>query len=200
MKGFMIGVRKGVTLMELLVVLGVFSMTVTMASAIFLQTNAVQRRVILMNAAQADLRFTLEAMVREVRHGGLDYSYYEGEGGIELPSERLVVINPYGEREEFFASTDPNTCPAGITKCIAVSLEGGDAESMTSNSFILENMFFYITPSADPFSIEEASGTYPSNVQPTITIVVSGRTNGVKPTDIFNIDIQTTVTARTYAR
>jgi prepilin-type N-terminal cleavage/methylation domain-containing protein len=196
----MIGVRKGVTLMELLVVLGIFSTTVMLASAIFLQTNAVQRRVILVNAAQSDLRFSFEAMVREVRHGGLDYDYYEGEGGIELPTDRLVVTNPYGQREEFFPSTDSSVCPIGISKCIAVRIDGGQPEAMSSNSFILEDMFFYITPSANPFVLDETSGTYLSDVQPTVTIVVSGRTNGLKPTDIFNIDIQTTVAARTYAR
>lgn len=186
--------------MELLVVLGVFTTTVMMTSAIFLQSNVVQRRVLLMNAAQADLRFSLEAMVREVRQGGIDYGFYEGAGGIELPADRLVVTNPYGQREEFFTSTDANVCPTGITKCVAARLDGGTPEAMTSRSLEVERMFFYITPSADPFTVDPSSGTYPSDTQPTVTIVISGRTNGVKPTDVVSLDAQTTVTARTYVR
>jgi len=200
MTGVKLKARKGVTLMELLVVLGVFSTTVMLTSAIFLQSNVVQRRVLLMGAAQADLRFTLEAMVREVRQGGVDYGYYEGEGGIELPADRLVVTNPYGEREMFFTSTDPGVCPQGIARCVAVSIDGGAPESMTSRSFELERMFFYITPSADPFTVDPDSGTYLSDIQPTVTVVISGKTKGSKPTDIVAVDAQTTVTARTYVR
>lgn len=196
----MTGVRKGVTLMELLVVLGVFSTTVMLTSAIFLQSNAVQRRVILMNAAQADLRFTLEAMVREVRQGGVDYSYYEREGGVEVPADRLVVTNPFGQREEFFSSTDPAVCPEGIPKCVAVSIDGGSAEPMTSDSFILDRMTFRITPIVDPFTLDPSSGDYLSDLQPTVTVSISGKTNGVKVQDVVPIASQTTVTARTYAR
>jgi len=196
----MIGDKRGVTLMELLVVLGVFSLVVSMTSAIFLQANAVQRRVLIVSAAQADLRFALEAMVREIRNGGIDYSFYEGGGGISVPSERLVVTNSFGQREEFFLETSPSICPAGISKCIAIRIDGGTTESLTSASINIERLVFYITPTVDPFTIDEASGLYPADLQPTVTVAIAARTNAVKAANILNLNAQTTATARTYAR
>lgn len=186
--------------MELLVVLGVFSLAVTLTSAIFLQANAVQRRVLIVNAAQADLRFALEAMVREVRNGGIDYSFYAGSGGIPVPSERLVVTNSFGERQEFFLETSPTVCPQGITRCIAVRLENGTVESLTSTSLNVERLLFYISPTVDPFTLDEASGSYQADLQPTVTIAITAETNAVKPENILNLSAQTTATARTYAR
>lgn len=194
------GDKRGITLMELLVVLGVFSLAVTMTSAIFLQANAVQRRVLVVNAAQADLRFALEAMVREIRNGGIDYSFYEGGGGIQIPADRLVVINSFGQREEFFLETSPAICPEGISQCIAVRIDGGAAESLTSSSINVENLVFYISPSVDPFTIDDASGVYPADLQPTVTVAMTVRTNAIKAENILNLSAQTTATARTYAR
>lgn len=193
-------VRKGVTLMELLVVLGVFSITVTMASAIFLQSNAVQRRVILMNAAQADLRFSLEAMVREVRQGGVDYAFYERDGGVELPTDRLAVTNPFGQLEEFFMTDDPTVCPEGVPRCLAVSIDGAAGEPMTSRSLIVDRVLFYVTPNVDPFTRDVDSGLYLSDIHPSVTMIISGRTNGVKAEDVVPVQAQTTVSTRTYAR
>lgn len=192
--------RPGVTLMELLVVLGVFSVTVMLTSSIFLQANAVQRRVLLLSAAQADLRFALEAVVREVRMSGVDYAVYlAAGGGVEIPSDRLIVRNPFGQRETFFLSRDPSVCPAGSPSCLAVSVDDGPAESMTSAAVAVDRLHFFISPSVDPFSVD-ASGSYPADRQPTVTMVIEARTLGAKPQDVVTLNAQTTVTARTYVR
>lgn len=193
--------KKGVTLMELLVVLGVFTMTTSMSTAIFLQANQVQRRVLAITSAQADLRFALEAMVREVRSGGIDYAFYENTmGGVPIPSDILVATNPFGQREEFFVEHSSTVCPEPVQNCIALSLDGSAPQPLTSRSIDIEQLVFYISPSLDPFILDKASGQYKSDLQPTVTIYIKGRTTNPKVDENVSLSAQTTVTVRSYVR
>lgn len=191
--------RRGLTLMELLVVLGVFSMTVAITSAIFLQSNQAQRRVLAITAAQADLRFALEAIVREVRAGTIDYATYEGSGGIPVPADRLVVLSASGERLEFYEETEPSVCPSGIAACLAVKVDG-TPQSVTSAGVELRDLTFFISPQADPFTLDEASGLYKADAQPLVTIALKVATVGRRAEDVAVMNAQTTVAARTYVR
>ncbi len=196
----MIGDKRGLTLMEILVVMGVFSLTVTIASTVFLLVNQAQRRVLAITAAQADLRFAMEAIVREIRGGQIDYATYEGaQGGIATPTDRLIVKSASGSRLEFYADTSPSVCPSGIVKCLSVKVNG-TSQSLTSSGVLLEKLVFYITPGADPFTIDPASGLYKSNAQPTVTMAIQIKTTGPKQLDVVTMNAQTTVTSRLYAR
>ena len=193
--------RRGVTLMELLVVLGIFTLTTSMATSIFLQANQVQRRVLSVTAAQADIRFALEAMVREVRSGGVDYDFYENTmGGVPIPSDRLVSTNPFGQREEFFIESSPTVCSELVQKCIALSLDGGVPQPLTSRAIDIEQLIFYISPSVDPFTLDKGFGVYKSDLQPTVTIFIKGRTTNPKASENITLSAQTTVTVRSYVR
>jgi len=108
----MTGAKRGFTLMELLVVMGLFSVTVMMASSIFMLSNRAQRRVLAVTSAQADLRYALEAIVREARMGRIDYASYAGSGGaVSVPTNRLILKGPTGSEEEFYLETSPTVCP-----------------------------------------------------------------------------------------
>ena len=195
----MIGDKRGLTLMELLVVLGVFSLTVAMASAIFIQSNRAQRRVLSLTSAQADLRFALESIVHEVRGGQIDYAAYASSSGISIPTDRLYVKSADGDHLEFYAETNPTVCPVGVAKCLAVKV-GGVPQSVTSTGVLLENLTFYVSPQTDPFLVDEATGLYTSDQQPLVTVAMRIRTGGSKTEDPAELDAQTTVASRTYAR
>jgi prepilin-type N-terminal cleavage/methylation domain-containing protein len=190
---------RGITLMELLVVMGIFSLTVALTSSIFLLSNQAQRRVLAITAAQADLRFTLEAIVREVRAGAIDYGTYEAAGGIQIPAESLILRSASGSRLEFYAETSPAVCPSGVAKCLAVRVDGV-SQSVTSSGILLEDLTFFITPQADPYSIDEASGLYKADEQPLVTLAMKIKTQGRKPEDIVTLNAQTTIAARPYVR
>jgi prepilin-type N-terminal cleavage/methylation domain-containing protein len=192
--------HRGLTLMELLVVMGIFSLTVTMTSAIFIQSNRAQRRVLALNAAQADLRFALEAIVREVRGGQIDYATYAGSGGVQVPSDNLIIKSASGSKLKFYAETNPTVCPSGVAKCLAVNVDG-QAQSVTASGITLLNATFYISPQADPFSIDAASGLYKSDAQPLVTIALKIKAPGTAGTvDAAVLSAQTTVASRLYAR
>jgi len=190
---------RGLTLMELLVVMGLFSLTVGITSSIFLLSNQAQRRVLAITAAQADLRFALEAIVRETRGGLIDYATYESAGGIPAPADSLILKSASGSRLEFYAETSPAICPTGIAKCLAVKVDGV-SQAVTSSGVLLQNLVFYVTPSADPFTIDQASGRYKADAQPTVTVAMRIQTQGRKPEDVITMNAQTTIAARTYAR
>lgn len=186
--------------MELLVVMGVFSLTVTMTSAIFIQSNRAQRRVLALNAAQADVRFALEAIVREVRGGQIDYATYAGSSGVQVPSDNLIIKSASGSELKFYAETNPTICPTGVSKCLAVNVDG-QAQSVTSAGITLQNLTFYITPQSDPFSIDPSTGLYKADAQPLVTIALKVKANGSTGTvDAAVLSAQTTVASRTYAR
>lgn len=185
--------------MELLVVMGIFSMTVAMTSSIFLLSNQAQRRVLAITSAQADLRFTLEAIVREVRAGFIDYETYEAAGGIQVPAETLIIRSASGSRLEFYEEANPAVCPAGVAKCLAVRVDGV-SQSVTSSGILLDDVTFFITPQADPFMIDEDSGLYKADAQPLVTVAMKVRTQGRKPEDIVILNAQTSIAARSYVR
>lgn len=185
--------------MELLVVMGIFSLTVALTSSIFLLSNQAQRRVLAITSAQADLRFALEAIVRETRAGFIDYETYEAAGGIQVPAESLIVRAASGSRLEFYAETDPAICPSGVAKCLAVRVDGV-SQSVTSSGILLENLTFFITPQADPFAIDAASGLYKADEQPMVTLAMKVKTQGRKPEDVVTLNAQTTIAARSYVR
>ncbi|HJV32807.1 MAG TPA: prepilin-type N-terminal cleavage/methylation domain-containing protein [Patescibacteria group bacterium] len=192
-------VPRGLTLMELLVVMGIFSLTVALTSSIFLLSNQAQRRVLAITAAQADLRFALEAVVREVRAGTIDYATYEAAGGVPVPADSLILLSASGSRLEFYAETSPAVCPAGTAKCLAVRVDGVP-QAITSTGILLEDLTFFITPQADPFTIDEASGLYKSDEQPLVTLALKVKTQGRKPEDVVTLNAQTTIAARSYVR
>lgn len=185
--------------MELLVVLGVFSLTVGMASSVFLLSNQAQRRTLALTSAQADLRFSLESIVREVRSGQIDYAAYAASDGVQVPAERLMLRTASGSRLTFFAAEDAATCPAGTARCLAVEVDG-TAQAVTSAGVQLEALTFFVSPQADPYAVDEASGLYFADAQPLVTVALRLKTLTRRPEDSVALDAQTTVAARTYAR
>lgn len=191
--------RRGLTLMELLVVMGVFSLTVAITSAIFIQSNRAQRRVLALTAAQADLRFSLEAIAREVRGGQIDYATYAGSGGVPIPADKLLIKSASGSNLKFYAETNPAICPSNVTKCLAVNVDG-QAQSVTSSGVTLQNLTFFISPQTDPFTIDPASGLYKTDQQPLVTIAMKVKTAGSKTEDPVTLSAQTTIASRLYVR
>ena len=61
--------KKGFTIIELMVAMGIFLIVVSIASAVFVQSLRTQRQVVALMAANDNASLTLEQMVREIRLG-----------------------------------------------------------------------------------------------------------------------------------
>lgn len=180
-------------------VLGLFTLTVTMASDIFLLSNRAQRRVLTVTAAQADIRFALESMTREIRTGRVDYDRYAVTGGVAIPASHLIIQSAAGSREDFYLATDATICPMNSAACLALSVDGGTAQSLTSVGVSIQKLSFFISPQQDPFA-QASNGAYGADAQPTVTIAIEARTTNTGPQDTLTFNAQTTVASRIYAR
>lgn len=194
--------------MELLVVLGIFSMVVTAASDIFMLTGRSQRRVFGLERTQADARFAMEALTREIRTGRIDYAYYAARvaaGGATFgaPETELALIDSTDTPLRFFLSvTDEEkaACAADSIPCLLVSVDGGAASAITPKGVSLSTLAFYISPLADPTEFDVDNGEFLTNEQPRVTIVLSLDSVAGREDERAHLNLQTTVTNRRYDR
>lgn len=198
------GAARGFTIMELLVVLGIFSTVVVAASDIFLLANASQRKVVALERTQADARFTIEAIVREVRGGVLDYAYYAGRPQpLALPDEELAVIDSAGDRIVFSRSNADTEgfCPDAASRpCMLVKVAAADPAPITPTGVKVQNAKFYVGPTADPNVFMPATGLFASDDQPRVTIVLVLKAVETKLTENTVVYLQSTVSSRSYRR
>lgn len=194
----------GFTLMELLVVLGLFSTVVVVASDIFILSNRAQRKILSLERTQADARFTMEAITREVRTGDVDFGYYAARGTqIGRPEAELALIDNTNTPIRFHQSDAGNSmfCPdTESTPCLLVTLDVNDPVSITPKGVLVRNARFYISPSSDPDVFDPGTGTYPVNIQPRVTVVLVLDSVAQKAEDRVRVQFQTTIASRTYAR
>lgn len=190
--------------MELLVVLTIFSTVVVAASDIFLLANKSQRKVFGLERAQADARFTLEAITREVRGGTIDYAYYAGRTlPMATPDNELALIDSTNTKIRFETSTvaTQSACADAQSRpCLLVTVGANPAVAITPKKVAVRTAKFYISPTSDPMAYDVGTGTYPVNVQPHVTIVLSLQTVGDRTGEQSVIYFQTTATNRGYKR
>lgn len=164
---------RGFTLMEMVVVLGIFSLTVATASDIFIMSNRAQRKVFSMERAQADARYTLEAMVREIRNDMLDYSAYGGT--VPAPAESLALIDESSSHITFSKSDDVTGqyCSSPDSRpCLLVVVDGSDPAPVTPKNVKLRNLKFYISPSQDSNLFDSTADRFMNDLQQRVTVVM----------------------------
>jgi len=194
----------GFTLMEMLVVLGLFSTTVVAASDIFLLANRSQRKVFSLERTQADARYAMEAMTREIRSGRIDYDYYAARGtAAGAPDTELALVDSTGTPILFHVSdaSDEASCPdATSVPCLFVTVGGSPPAPITPKGVSVRSASFYIAPADDPAIFDAGTGTYTSSVQPHVTIVLVMDGLAQKVEDRARVQFQTTVSSREYVR
>jgi prepilin-type N-terminal cleavage/methylation domain-containing protein len=191
----------GFTLVELLVVLGIFSIVVVSASDIFLLVSRAQRKVFALERTQADARFSMEAIARELRTGRIDYDAYGA--GLESPTDTLRIVDADGTTLVFRRSAVDETslcADAASAPCLLVAVNGGTPAPMTPKGAIARNLQFYVSPTEDPTTFTQATGSYSSDIQPHVTVVLGIESVGVQAAERALINIQTTVVTRDYRR
>lgn len=195
---------RGFTLMEMLVVLTIFSTVVVAATDIFLLASRSQRKVFGLERVQADARFAMEAIVREVRTGSIDYGYYAGRAApMAEPDAELALIDST-ETPLVFRESDASTesaCPdADSVPCLLVTVGAGAPESITPKGVKVRNAKFYIAPTVDPFEFDPVTGSYLSDLQPRVTIVLVLESVETRTEDRSVVYFQTTASNRRYQR
>lgn len=195
------GGKRGFSLMELLVVLGIFSTVVTAATDIFIMSNRSQRKIFALERTQADARFTMETMAREIRTGALDYDYYGATLEEPGPVDELALVDSTGKKIRFHKSSDTGLCADAVSlPCLVVSLDGGGSAAITPKGVRVFDAAFYLLPKSDPTEFNTDTGTYAADIQPHVTIVLIMESVVQDPRDRSVVYLQTTMENRGYKR
>lgn len=192
----------GFTLMELIVVLGIFTTVVVAASDIFLLSASAQRKIFGLERTQSDARFTMEALAREFRAGEVDYAYYESRvDPMEAPDDELALIDSNNVKVRFFRTSDPDICAdEKSSPCLAVKVGDNDSASMTPRNVVVRNAQFYISPMLDPTDFDPATGLYEANEQQMVTVILALESVLAKANENVLVSFQTTIANRVYRR
>lgn len=189
--------QNGFTLMEILVVLGVFATISVAVADLFMLSSRAERRASALQKTQADARTALGLMTTMIRKSQVAYSEMPM---IPNPLGELAIESANGTITKFSKSSDPQKCGSSPAPCLLItsSDQGGSVSApFTPQGLAVEDLKFYLTPAVDPFYYDPLSGTYAANSQPTVTIALSLIPTGKSEQ---RIAAQTTVTARTYER
>lgn len=147
--------QKGYSLLEIIVVLGIFSLLTMAIINVYLLALRSQRQTVSRQQALGSLRYVAETIAQNIRTGEIDYPAYEGS--LSVPENKLYLVDQNGQKVEYFLQT------SGGQGQIQVSVDG-QAYALTNLSDInVVKMAFYINPLFSPFLEERCNDSLPSN-------------------------------------
>lgn len=195
--------KKGFTLLEMVVALGIFAVATTYCVSIFVQSNQAQKRTANIYRVLSDTRYTMEVMAREIRLGKVNYQYYQ-DLGIDLAvlpltedSAILALTNTVGEAVMFRRTQIDDRF---VIQMQVIVDEVETWQDITPEDLSIEKLAFYITPSADPFTWNDGASVYGADEQPKVTIVLQAKSLHPDLTTEKIFNLQTTIATRTYLR
>ncbi len=165
--------RKGFTLVELIVAVGLFLAIVSIAVGGFIQSLGAQRQIAGLIAAENGISLALEQMAREIRTG---YNFCHDANGNPLCS---------GSNEFIFTNAAGETIAYRLSD---VSIERGVAgtfQQITGGNVVVKDMSFLLRGN-------QSGDGWPPRI--TVSLGVSSKERGASATVLR---IETTVSART---
>ncbi|MEK7126176.1 MAG: type II secretion system protein [Patescibacteria group bacterium] len=163
--------KRGYTLIELVVAVGLFALIMTLASGAYFMVINLNRQVQGVTTGINNLSFALETMVRDIRTGtaysggGNSFSFTPSDGGAAITYARGIQQGAGGQTGDII-----------ITK-------NNVTTALTDPSVDVTSLVFYVY-GATPGDSE----------QPRVTIVVSGSvTHGAGKTESFSVETGATM-------
>lgn len=172
----MIGNKKnqGFTLLEIVVVLAIFSVLMLIAADVFMMALSSQRQTALRQETFSQMRYLTEMIARQIRASEIDFTpvdpddesnplnnyALDGDSGIDGYETQLSLIDQEGSRISYFVQTGK----------LKMSLNYAAPVDLTdAQKFKVVKLWFYIDPPTSPFSDERCSAFLePNGCRPTI--------------------------------
>ncbi len=187
--------QTGFTLMEVLVVLAVFSTISVAVTDLFMISTRAERRIGTEERMQADARTAIEQMARTMR--GAAVAYDKLASPVPWPVDRLPLRLANGTLVEYYLSSNAAECGASPAPCLMIREDENPARAaaLSTAGLTVTNLKFFIAPAQDPYAI--AGGAYAADDSPRVTFVIK-----VAPTAApgQSVTVQSTVTTRQYVR
>lgn len=181
---YVLGVtRRGFTLIEIVVAIGIFSIASVIISAIYLNANNLHQQTAIFQRLQNDGRYMVEKITREIRAREIKYPVVASQ-----PQNHLDFLkDEAGEAVSIALSAD--------NKNLEYSVNGASA-NLNADDVEIVAVEFYIIPNQ-----ENLWGSDPlTNKQPRVTLFLKLKNKAVNPKFQKEITIQTTISSKIYKR
>lgn len=190
MKRYNKNFKKGFTLIEMIVALGVFSVIALISLGSFLVVLGAQRKSVSIGNVQENLRLTLEMMAKEIRVGRF---YYCGNFADDFGNGANYQDCANGGPAVTFRSAGGTTVYRVNNQRIEKSKDAGSSFSViTFPEVRIDDLTFYVSGSRPYIPSEPA----PDTKQPKVTITVKGTMGIESKGSKSEFNIQTTVSQR----
>lgn len=177
--------KNGFTLLEMIISMGVFAVAVLIAVSSLLALTNAQRKALVFQSTQDNLRFAMEAMTRDIRTGNF---YYCGANLDDIPpTASFKDCSSGGPSLNFTNVSGQRITYQNLDNRIQKSQDGGNFQSLTSSDVGIEYLTFYVIGSPDD-----------DEFHPRITIVARGVSGS--GSSISELSLQTTVSQRVVQR
>ncbi len=181
----------------MLIVTFIFMLMAVALSQIFISFNQLHRRVADKAVLGQDMRYAMEAIVREARNDTIDYSAGPAEKDAILKLFKSNGIHIWIARESSTGS--PKCQDTIVSHCLMLSIDDGATwTQVTANRVDVTNFDVYLEPTQDPFI--KVGGSYPNNIQPYVTVSLGLKYISDQPKENVTLQAQTTVSSRIYQR
>lgn len=193
----MIGAKRpGFSLMEMLIVITLFSVMMLVVAQTFSSFNLLHRKIANKAVVSQELRFAMELLVRTARNHELSYASSPAAN-----SSELHLLQPNGPELIVKRSAVGDSLCADSVKlaCLLLSTDGGTTWVPISGKKVnVEQFDVYVRPSVSPFEL--SGGTYPSNTQPFVTFHLRMKYMAERVQEQQTLETQSTVSSRVYKR
>ncbi len=181
--------------MEILIVTLLFALASTILAQTFVSFNKLQRRIESASSLAQDMRFATEMFVREARNKSINYAAYAPG---EAASSTVLHLLTTGGTEDISVQSGAVCADPSGANCLALSVNGGAWNPVTSAHVNVRRFNVYIRPTDSPFT--PVSGSYSSNLQPVVTMLLDMQYLGANASDTVSLITQTSVASRLYQR
>ena len=173
--------KKGFTLLEMIVSLGIFAVAALISTSSLLSLTDAQRKAFSLQSAYDNIRFALETIAKDIRTGDV---FYCGASFDDLPAMPVPKDCGSGGPSLTYKNVSGNSVAYRILNGkIEKFVDGVSAGYMTSEDTNIDTLTFYVlgSPAGD-------------NIQPRITIIIKGSAGSGRSASKFNL--QTTISQR----
>lgn len=188
----------GFTMVELLLVVAIFSVAMLSIAAIYVNFMRLERRASNAEQVGEELRYMGELIVRAARNNRI--SYAGAPLGYQTSSLTLVNSSNQNIVIEKLASGATECSGLNVTQgCLALTIPGQPRTALSGKNIDIVQFAVYVNPSTDPYT-PIGLGVYSSNKQPLVTVFIQARFNTTNPRERVTINFQTSVDSRVYTR
>ncbi|KKT57637.1 MAG: hypothetical protein UW81_C0002G0013 [Candidatus Giovannonibacteria bacterium GW2011_GWC2_44_9] len=172
--------KKGFTLLEMIVSLGIFAVAALLSTSSLLSLTDAQKKAFSLQSAYDNIRFALETIAKDARTGS---DFYCGTSFDDLPAVPTSQdCASGGPSLTYKNAAGDNIAYRVLNGKIENFVDGVSAGYMTSEDTAIDTLTFYV--------LGPASG----NPQPRITIIIKGTAGSGRSASKFNL--QTTISQR----